>query len=348
MYGIFSNPIHSGSGLITLTYGYVAEPTNNVDGTMTYLTGIILQPIQNSTGAVNTIRGVWANNIISATGNITVSESLYANINISAASVVASHAGLHVGTPTIAGGGSIGTNYGILIDDQSASGTTKYALYSLGGNVSLYNADILITKVTGPCSLSMTGSTGGAATAGDILASLTMKGSAGNGAKIDAYAEDSDFHPATALRFFTCAKDGSQVEAARLNSTLDLIVKDVNSFYLKTGVLTDVPVSTTKTVTVTAAGNAHMVAEVTFSFIDMAGGATGIGRLKVLWTGYPANAANYDLTDLERANSGTVVIGATTDGATCFTFTVQNTDASNTVGVVYSYTATQTLTVTIA
>jgi hypothetical protein len=127
----------------------VGQTANSVDGLSVY--------VWNSTGTIrDEMQGVYVeteDDVLGLDNNIAVSQinystwgtlasfwmfddAVYSGPSFSGAGTLPELGGLHIGTPTNTGGGTITTVYGVKVEDQTA-GATNYALYTGAGAVRL-------------------------------------------------------------------------------------------------------------------------------------------------------------------------------------------------------------------
>lgn len=161
------------------------------------------------------------------------------------------------------------------------------------------------------------------------LASITLTGTDG---KTITCTQDTSLDEAVAM-----SSKAPKVSPALTTPSLGVATAtSINGVNLYGALLAAVPFGTTKTVTVDISGlDVPRSFDIIFAMED---GATGhASMLKLAVAGNDGDASFYLVTELIKVQGTNTVISAVSEGATSFTFTVQNGAASGTTKIRYWY-----------
>ncbi len=169
--GVDAEVYHTTTGTVTIQNAVVASANNQSSGTVTTAQGARNQILNSGSGSIGTAAGslsyslnsgtgatmgaamgsqsavqntgtgsnityaYGSNNYVQneGTGNITTAFAVESSIQNTGTGIITLASGVHVKTPLNAGGGSIGTFYGLYLDDPSNVATTNYSIYAAGG-----------------------------------------------------------------------------------------------------------------------------------------------------------------------------------------------------------------------
>jgi len=122
------------------------------------------------------------------------------------------------------------------------------------------------------------------------------------------------------------------------------VTGSINQTKIFTSTALSIAASTTKTVTVSLP-NDRGILNISFGFY--VNGGNGYGAKQHLVTGLYSVSSLYALQEITTTTTGNPVFGAITKNSLNYTFTVQNTSATTTCDVYYSYSCSGTCTVTL-
>ncbi len=172
----------------TLLAARAAGIANMTSGSLSVLNGLYASAANSGAGTVNNGNAVTAFGSSSSTGNITTYRAFYSQ------------------APTFSSSGTIGTGYGLYLEDLKGTGgvTTAYGVYQLGATDRNYFAGKIGQGVTNP------------ATALDVSGTVKM---AYGGESCSASTEGSIYYDSAADRFYACQTSGAWTQIATAGST---------------------------------------------------------------------------------------------------------------------------------
>ena len=130
------------------------------------LVGLLGQVVHAQNGTATLMTGAWIRNVKNGTGVVTASDVLHLQVQNNAANALTTNRSVYVEAPLLGGGGTIGTNYGVYIADQTPAGvSTGYGIYQVGATTLNYFAGKVGVAMTPTNTLDVTGTFGVTSTA---------------------------------------------------------------------------------------------------------------------------------------------------------------------------------------